>query len=1049
MKKPLTLFLSLLFFNCFLYSQNSFISFSEETVSELKKPERIIQENGLNSVAITYRINGGSVVNKDYNSTQYQFIGIEGFEKLDFPGKPALPAHLDVIAIPLGADAKIKIISGKSRIYSNFMIHPSTDAVIDTYGAADPVFQIDEQLYATDLFYPEMPVRIIEIFYVRGMPLALIQVTPVQFNPVKKQIRVYSEINYEVTFSKGTHFIDQQNHSGEFLNNYVNYMLNPEGILSEIKVFENKGVKLTTPGSKKYIIVTHDNYLPAAKKLALWKNQLGYSTEIISSSVWTVANIKTEVKSRYQNWTPKPDYLLIMGDHQDVPAEIRLSPSDGTSGPQNFGTDLYYVCMDGLNDYVPDMAKGRISVNSLTQAFTVVDKIINYEKNPVQDTSFYTNGINCAQFQDDDLNSYDDRRFTHTSENVRDYLMPKGFTIQRIYATNTNVNPLYYNNGYFSNGQPLPNEILKSLGFQWNGSATNITNSINTGKFYVLHRDHGYSGGSGWSMPYYVTSNINSLVNGNKLPVVFSINCHTGEFTLPECFSEKFLRHPNGGAVGVFGASYFSMSGYNDGLSVGFFDAIWSNPGVVPQFGSGGVANPVLSAHNDVFTMGNVLNLGLIRMNETWAGTQYRIYQHELFHYFGDPAMKIWTKSPVPVTALYNDSIGCTASTFAISNSSCQNCIATLVADNELIGSTQLINGSGIIPVSSFSGNNVVLTISKENRKPLLDTINVIPGLMSVHHISQHLKCKGDSSGKVELKISCAPEPVKILWSTGDSIAMLTGLTAGTYYYSVKDANNFTISDSVVLAEAPIAMGVLINPTNVDCYNKSTGYINLTVTGGGSPYTFNWSNGAITQNIANLITNTYTVCVTDTFGCKIYKSAVITQPNALLVSVSIKNDENNKCIGQATANPIGGTPPYTYLWSDPLAQTTKTADGLCEGLYTVFVKDVNNCQVQWSFNLYNTIVGFVENKDDDKKITIYPNPSKNGQFVIDIRDLNYTKLSLRITNSMGQIILKEQIITTEATQKEIQIPSSSGIYHFNIESEGKPLFQKKLLIVKD
>ena len=149
-----------------------------------------------------------------------------------------------------------------------------------------------------------------------------------------------------------------------------------------------------------------------------------------------------------------------------------------------YGTDLHLVTM-GLQvfDHLPDMAKGRISVANATQAMQVVDKIINYEKNPPADSSFYQTGLNCAQFQDDDFDNYADRRFVHTSEDVLEYLTGKGYNINRVYYADTaNSIPLNYNLNYYSNGQSLPPALLSPT-FNWNGGASHITQRINAGEF--------------------------------------------------------------------------------------------------------------------------------------------------------------------------------------------------------------------------------------------------------------------------------------------------------------------------------------------------------------------------------------------------------------------------------------------------------------------------------------------------------------------------------------------------------------------------------------
>ncbi|MCD6367099.1 MAG: PKD domain-containing protein, partial [Bacteroidales bacterium] len=378
--------------------------------------------------------------------------------------------------------------------------------------------------------------------------------------------------------------------------------------------------------------------------------------------------------------------------------------------------------MNGSGDYYPDMAKGRISVTSATQAMSVIDKIIDYEKTPPTLSSFYTNAVNCAYFQESSTTGYAERRFAQTSEDIRDYTNGVlGYNVSRIYATGSSVNPTNWNNGTYSAGEAIPSYLDKP-GFAWDGDYNDINNTINSGVFYVFHRDHGDV--SLWGDPYYTITYMNSLSNGNLTPVVFSINCLTGKFLEPECFSEKFLRYNNGGAVGVFCHAEVSYSGYNDGLAEGLVDAIWSNPGLIPNFtGSGGIPSPTLIPHSDIFTMGDVANQGLLRMVETWGDHEYT---HQLFHYFGDPAMKIWTEQPTQITATHQTTINCNDNTFTINSCSLSDGLATLVIDGLLVGEVQLTGGTGTIniPVQLY-GNYAWLTISEHNYQPYVAQIPI------------------------------------------------------------------------------------------------------------------------------------------------------------------------------------------------------------------------------------------------------------------------------------------------------------------------------------
>ena len=134
--------------------------------------------------------------------------------------------------------------------------------------------------------------------------------------------------------------------------------------------------------------------------------------------------------------------------------------------------------------------------------------------------------------------------------------------------------------------------------------------------------------------------------------------------------------------------------------------------------------------------------------------------------------------------------------------------------------------------------------------------------------------------------------------------------------------------------------------THVNCFNEQTGAINISVSGGVLPYTFNWvgpSFSATTQNIGPVFAGTYSVTVTDHNGCQTFGGGTVTQPSSLPKYRAVVTDANcfGDCNGKIVASAYDGTPGYSYLWSS--GQTTSTITGLCIGTYTLTVTDSKGC----------------------------------------------------------------------------------------------------------
>ena len=186
--------------------------------------------------------------------------------------------------------------------------------------------------------------------------------------------------------------------------------------------------------------------------------------------------------------------------------------------------------------------------------------------------------------------------------------------------------------------------------------------------------------------------------------------------------------------------------------------------------------------------------------------------------------------------------------------------------------------------------------------------------------------------------------PFNYAWSSGSTSAAITGLISDTYTLTVTDAGGCSVLTSVSVS-APGPVTVAGSSTNLLCRGVSTGTISPAVSGGFGPYGYLWNGGVTSPSRSGLPAGNYTVTVTDINGCSKTKTYSITQPATLMVINSSKT--NVRCYGlssgSATANPAGGTPPYTYLWNTVPSKTTASATGLTAGIYTCTVTDAIGC----------------------------------------------------------------------------------------------------------
>ncbi len=134
-----------------------------------------------------------------------------------------------------------------------------------------------------------------------------------------------------------------------------------------------------------------------------------------------------------------------------------------------------------------------------------------------------------------------------------------------------------------------------------------------------------------------------------------------------------------------------------------------------------------------------------------------------------------------------------------------------------------------------------------------------------------------------------------------------------------------------------------VTATDAFCFSSNDGSVEATPTGGTSPYTYLWSNGATTQNIFLLPAGTYTVVITDATGCTASASTTINEPEILLAELLLPTNVN--CAGGNSGSialtVTGGTEPYEFDWDN--APDVQNPTGLEAGVYTVFITDANGC----------------------------------------------------------------------------------------------------------
>jgi hypothetical protein len=251
-----------------------------------------------------------------------------------------------------------------------------------------------------------------------------------------------------------------------------------------------------------------------------------------------------------------------------------------------------------------------------------------------------------------------------------------------------------------------------------------------------------------------------------------------------------------------------------------------------------------------------------------------------------------------------------------------------------------------VLPSGCFANSNVVTVTTRD--------IVVVPTITPA-------AC-GNSNGKVIAQIASAPTaPYNYVWTDGtttirnvttsNTTDSITGLAPGTYFLSVYDNQGGSLSCSAT--NLAYTVGGSVPPvidatsTNVTCNAANDGTVGVTITSGGvAPFTYSWSNGATTASQLGLAGGTYTVTVSDVFGCSSSASVTVTEPSAITAVETITQPCVNASNGSISLVAGGGTGTLSIDWYDAsfnLLSNGTSISNIGAGDYIALITDANSC----------------------------------------------------------------------------------------------------------
>jgi hypothetical protein len=338
--------------------------------------------------------------------------------------------------------------------------------------------------------------------------------------------------------------------------------------IDSIEINDNSDLR-NSNNEADYIILTHPDFMEAAQRLKNYReaNLSGFPNPRVkivrvdhlynefSHGFLTPFAIRDFVEYAFNNWANgAPTYLVLLGDmsydYRGLLSDSR--PNFIPSMPHHsfrYGlaaADNNFVTVAG-DDFVPELAIGRLSCETMEEANVLIDKIINY---PADSDKYWKQDvllIGAGQDEQDELNF--------------------GFNDDNVELENVFLNP----NGY--SGSRVFRYINKPEYQPFQGGGPEIRAEFDEGT--ILANFYGHGGGYQWDL-VFLDDDILALNNGGRLPVVLSVTCYTAHFDNQEVFGETFNSVPGKGSIGFWGNTGLTYYQYGVSLNKYFFQKLFN-----------------------------------------------------------------------------------------------------------------------------------------------------------------------------------------------------------------------------------------------------------------------------------------------------------------------------------------------------------------------------------------------------------------------------------------------------------------------------------------
>ena len=461
---------------------------------------------------IEFRLGAITVDTAQSNSDDWISLAAEGMQLTSQSGWPELPQKsVWITAIP---GSTVELLDSESSLFTWGTIRPAPEPL--SRSGVDQLRRTPSpEFYSQSQHFPDAPVVLSLQGNLRGAPVGLVTLVPVQFDPATNECTVYSQLRVRVS------------HPRSALDDAGPRSRSTQDLLARLNISQDDSSPIASIGSPRLIVVTEPQFLTALQPLIEWKTRSGLpvASVIYSDVASSAPQLRTYLSGLVDTAEVAPDFLLIVGDADVVPAFF------GVGGSL---TDHPYSTLIG-SDYLPDWSVGRLPCQTALECSDWVDRLLAYERDGVINAD-----ANATVFSSDA--ALDPQHGIYVSN----LLGAAGLSTEHLQEPQSSTLPL-------------------------------LMNSLNSGREWIFYIGHGYP--QAWSSVHPSFNNEHaSELQISSSSIVVAVACATSDFDFPgHSLAEHWLAQSfSSGLLAYFGATEPTAFFYSDTIGLGALRAVFA-----------------------------------------------------------------------------------------------------------------------------------------------------------------------------------------------------------------------------------------------------------------------------------------------------------------------------------------------------------------------------------------------------------------------------------------------------------------------------------------